>query len=175
MNCTGLRKTSLNQSGLSLIELLVALAITGLLATGIMASISQVFSVNSGSNARMQAIKQLEVTIDRMCRDIQMAQEIAETDIASDPDPNIFMVLKWTDWDNADNIVKYSLNHTTHELVRQSTQDQLNPVAQNIESVSVENLDNGNWKITIVAAVSGYKSATESRTFEVQPRCGTKQ
>jgi prepilin-type N-terminal cleavage/methylation domain-containing protein len=162
-----IKKIRLRQHGFTLIELLVALAITGLIVTGIMASIFQVISVSAASNARMMAVKQIEVAIDRMRLDIQMGQQISIND--SDED---FLITNWTEWDSATAYnVKYSWNSTTHQLSRLPSNGALNVFAKNIASRPVvSQLDNGNWNITIVVTVEGYKSATETRTFEVQPR-----
>jgi prepilin-type N-terminal cleavage/methylation domain-containing protein len=161
---TGIRK---QQGGYTLIEILVALAIAGLLATGILTSITQLFTVNASSNARMTAIKQIELAVDRIRMDMQMAQEIYD----SDPDnPDVFLVLKWKEWDNTLNEVKYSINTASHQLNRQPSQGALNAVARNIESVQTSELISGNWRVIITANVEGFKSAVESRTFEVQPR-----
>jgi prepilin-type N-terminal cleavage/methylation domain-containing protein len=162
-----LKKIRLHQHGFTLVELLVALAITGLIVTGIMVSISQIISVNAASNSRMMAIKQIEVAIDRMRLDVQMGQQISMND--SDTD---FLVSYWTEWDSATAYnVKYSWNPTTHQLSRLPSNGALNVFAKNIASRPVlSKLTSGNWSITIEATVEGYKSATETRTFEVQPR-----
>lgn len=155
------------QGGFTLIEILVALAIAGLLATGVLASITQLFTVNAISNARMTAIKQIELAVDRIRMDVQMAQEVYDSDPGN---PDVILVLRWKEWDNTLNEVKYSLNIASHQLSRQPSQGALNAVARNIESVQVSELASGNWRITITANVEGFKSARETRTFEVQPR-----
>jgi prepilin-type N-terminal cleavage/methylation domain-containing protein len=162
-----LKKIRLRQHGFTLVELLVALAITGLIVTGIMASIFQVINVSAASNARMMAVKQIEVAVDRMRLDIQQGQQIS----INNSDTN-FLVSNWTEWDSATTYnVKYSWNSTTHQLSRLPSNGALNVFAKNIASRPVvSKLDNGNWSITIVITVTGYKSATETRTFEVQPR-----
>jgi prepilin-type N-terminal cleavage/methylation domain-containing protein len=96
-----------NQKGFTLVELLVVVAISGILIIGVTSSIFQTLTVNASSTARMHAIKQLEQVIDRVRLDVQMAQQI---DINPDQyvDPNAFLILSWKDWDdNTLNVVKY--------------------------------------------------------------------
>jgi prepilin-type N-terminal cleavage/methylation domain-containing protein len=157
-----------NQKGITLIELLIAVAITGLLAVVIVTSIVQVLNINASSGSRMTAIKQVERSIDRIRMDVQMAQEIATTDI---DDPNVFLKLEWKEWDNTVNEVIYTLDPTSHQMNRRSS-GTVNIVAESIASVQVSQLAGGNWEITITATVEGMKPSTEIRTFEVQTRTG---
>jgi prepilin-type N-terminal cleavage/methylation domain-containing protein len=163
------KNKQLRQKGMTLIELLVALAITGLLVTGISVSISQVISVNSANSSRMRAIKEIEVSIDSMRKDILSGLQISVND--SDTD---FLVSNWTEWDSPTAYnVRYSWNSTTHQLSRLPSEGTLNVFAKNIASRPlISKLVNGNLSITIEATVEGYKSATETRTFEVKPRSG---
>jgi prepilin-type N-terminal cleavage/methylation domain-containing protein len=165
-----LKKLRSLQHGFTLIEVLMVLAITGIIAPVIVLSISQLFSVNASSISRMSAIKQMESIIDSIRPDIQMGQQI----VTSDPnDPNVFLAIYWTDWDNNQNNIKYSWNPITHELKRTPAKSALNAIAKNIASKPVvSKMANNNWSITLVATVEDYKSSTESRTFEVNPRSG---
>jgi prepilin-type N-terminal cleavage/methylation domain-containing protein len=164
------KNKQLRQQGMTLVELLVALAVTGILVTGISVSISQVFSVNAASKARMLAVKEIEVAIDSIRPDILSGHQI----LTSDPDPNVFLVSKWTEWDAPVAYdVKYYWDPTTNQLSRLPSEGTLNVFAKDIASRPVvTRLDNGNWSITIEATIQGYKSATETRTFEVKPRSG---
>jgi hypothetical protein len=146
------------------------ISVTAMLVTGISVSISQVFSVNAASKARMLAVKEIESAIDSIRPDILSGHQI----LTSDPDPNVFLVSKWTEWDSPTAYnVRYSWNPTTHQLSRTPSEGTLNVFAKDIASRPVvTKLDNGNWSITIEATVEGYKSATETRTFEVKPRSG---
>ena len=167
MKVSVIKKIGRRQKGFTLVEVLVAVAITGILATGIAVSISQTLGISASSNAKMQAIKQIEVAIDRIRTDVQMAQEISTSDLN---DPQVFLVLKWVQWDNTINEVKYSLDSSSHQMIRLPSTGTLNAVTKNMQSVQVVKLAGGNLSITLVATVEGYGSATESRTFEVQPR-----
>jgi prepilin-type N-terminal cleavage/methylation domain-containing protein len=156
------------QNGITLMELLIAVAITGLLAVVIVTSIVQVLNINASSGSRMTAIKQVERSIDRIRMDVQMAQEIVTTDV---DDPNVFLKLEWKEWDNTVNEVIYTLDPTSHQMNRQSS-GTVNIVAESIASVQVSQLAGGNWEFTITSTVEGMKPSTEIRTFEVQTRTG---
>ena len=73
--------------------------------------------------------------------DVQMAQEVYDSDPGN---PDVILVLRWKEWDNTLNEVKYSLNIASHQLSRQPSQGALNAVARNIESVQVSELASGN-------------------------------
>jgi prepilin-type N-terminal cleavage/methylation domain-containing protein len=163
-------KTRTRKSGFTLIELIITVAIVGLLATAISVSIFQIFKVNASSGSRMVAIKQVETAINRIRVDVQMAQVVENTDT----DPNVFLKLRWKEWDNTVNEVKYSVDPASHQMSRLLSQGSpLNPVstiviATNIQSASAS-VSGENWKIDIAAAVS---DSTEIRTIEVKPRPG---
>jgi prepilin-type N-terminal cleavage/methylation domain-containing protein len=164
---TMFKKTE-QQKGMTLLELLIAVAIIGILSAVLVTSIVQVISINASSGARMTALKQVERSIDRIRMDVQMAQEITTSDV---DDPNVFLKLKWKEWDNTINEVVYTLDPTSHEMHRQSS-GIVNQVAENIASVEINHLESGNWEITITATVEGMKPATEIRTFEIHSRTG---
>jgi prepilin-type N-terminal cleavage/methylation domain-containing protein len=164
---TMFKKTE-QQKGMTLVELLIAVAIIGILSAVLVTSIVQVISINASSGARMTALKQVERSIDRIRMDVQMAQEISTSDV---DDPNVFLKLKWKEWNNTINEVVYTLDPTSHEIHRHSS-GIINQVAENIASIEVIHLDSGNWEITITSTVEGMKPATEVRTFEIHSRTG---
>jgi prepilin-type N-terminal cleavage/methylation domain-containing protein len=163
-------KIRARESGFTLVEFIIAAAIVGLLAAAITVSIFQVFKVNTLSSSRMVAIKQVETAINRIRVDVQMAQLVENTDT----DPNVFLKVRWKEWDNTVSEVKYSVDPASHQMSRLLSQGSpLSPVntivvAEHIQSVAAEQAGS-NWSITIAADVSG---STETRTFEVKPRPG---
>jgi prepilin-type N-terminal cleavage/methylation domain-containing protein len=161
-------KKTEQQKGITLLELLIAVAIIGILSSVLVTSIVQVLSINASSGARMTALKQVERSIDRIRMDVQMAQEIATSDV---DDPNVFLKLEWKEWDNTINEVVYTLDPTSQEMHRHSS-GIINQVAENIASVEINHLESGNWEITITATVEGMKPATEVRTVEIHSRTG---
>jgi prepilin-type N-terminal cleavage/methylation domain-containing protein len=161
-------KVCQRQHGFSLVEIMVALALTGIIAAGIASSTFQIFSADANARARMAAIKQVELTIDRIRVDMQMAQEISNND---PHDARVKLILKWKEWDNTSNTVTYLLDNTC-KLSRSPAYGALNNVAGNIQKLQATELASGNWNIIITAVVEGYKPASETRIFEIQPRSG---
>jgi len=101
-----------NQEGFTLIEMLVALAITGLIGTGITMSIFQVFNINALTSDRVIAITEVENAGYWIRRDAMMAQNIiVDTEAA--------LTLVWAGYESAGNKVSYT--HADGELLRQVT------------------------------------------------------
>jgi prepilin-type N-terminal cleavage/methylation domain-containing protein len=168
-----LRSNRLNQKGFTLIEILIATAISGILALGISIAISQITTVNANSTARMEAIKQIELSIDRIRVDVQMAQEIYTSDPDPSPNANVFLALKWTEWNNTSHSIKYYWD-TTNQLSRLPSEGTLNAIAKNIDSRPAVVLPNSSYlRITLSATVGTYRPATETRVFEVKRRAGS--
>jgi prepilin-type N-terminal cleavage/methylation domain-containing protein len=166
------------QRGFTLIELIIAVAITGAITSGITMSIFQTFNYNARSNARMVAIKQVEEAIHYISRDVQMAQIIEPE---PDPDPDGFpLVLTWVEWEtNSQNVVTYSLDDSTNELKRHHTYDGGSTeliVARHVDTSSDDTyceFDETDWIFTlkITATVSGYpEDISETREVRVTPR-----
>ena len=105
-----------NQKGFTLIEMLVALAITGLIGTGIMISISQVINANHQVSSHMIAITQVENAGYWISRDAQMSQSIiADTE-------NLTLAWVGREYESAGdtyvNTYKVSYTHAGSELWR---------------------------------------------------------
>ena len=84
-----------NQTGLTLIELIVAMAITALVTGGITGSIFQIFAVSAQDNANMTAVKQVENAIHWISRDVLMTQIIEPSEGSGFP-----LNLTWIDFDD---------------------------------------------------------------------------
>ena len=96
-----------NQKGFTLVGLIMAIGVTGLISGGVTMTMFQMFDHSARSSARMTAIKQLESASLYINRDSQMAQTVAP----ADPDPDGFpLTLTWIDWNNNDSIVLAGLH-----------------------------------------------------------------
>ena len=151
-------------------ELLIAITITGIILIGISTMIFQVLTVKAMSANTVTVTKQVENALHHLIRDVQMSQNIGETETE-------WLVLEWT-WDDGDHRVAYEIeadrlyrNHTISGSPEARTL-----VAQYIDTGLI------NWellgeepadeivKITVAASVGGYKPASETRTIQVVPR-----
>jgi len=161
------------QAGFTLVELLVAVALIGILLPGITVAVFHVINVSIASSNQMQTLKDVESAIDQMRIDIQMAATISYGANQGFP-----LTLNWQEWDNNRNEVKYTL--VSGELQRKQTINNdtahatTRTVGRNIDSIAVNSPNGANTlNITITSRISGYKTAIETRTFEIYPRSGS--
>ena len=153
-----------NQRGVTLVELIIAVAITGIITGGITMTIFQVFGGNERTSNHMTAIRQVQNAGYWISHDTQMAQEVNDNPTA----PEV-LILTWTEWDNTAHQVTYTLQGT--ELWRDDSGQQLR-VAQYIESISCQ-FAGGKLTLTVTATVGGWKPASETRVYEIIPRPGS--
>ncbi len=98
-----LRKIHLRQNGFTLIEILVSVAITGLVGTGAVMTIGQIFPQNQRANERVQAIEQVESVAYWINRDALVAQTVAPDNGSGFP-----LTLTWQGVNGNNNQVIYS-------------------------------------------------------------------
>ena len=100
------------QQGFTLIEILIALAIAGVLFSGVTMATFQIFSNNTRNNARMTAVQQVQSGVYWVSHDVQMAQNIEPSGVTGFP-----LQLSWVEWETNDVYsVLYSLDQG--DLVR---------------------------------------------------------
>ncbi|MEE9583211.1 MAG: type II secretion system protein [Dehalococcoidales bacterium] len=160
-----------NQRGFAMIELLVALAITGLISGGLTMTIFQLLSGNAQSSNQMNVVRQVQNAGYWISQDAQMGQTITPDGGAT----GFPLVLSWTDWDGALNEVTYTI--TGEELSREhyidSVLDATTFVAQNITLIQVTQGADGKLTLEVTASVTGFRPASETRTYEITPRPGS--
>jgi prepilin-type N-terminal cleavage/methylation domain-containing protein len=108
------------QHGVSLIELIVALAIGSLISGGAVIAIHQILTASAQANDMQFAVSQVRAAEHWMARDALMAQNITYG-----VDSGFPLVLTWTDFYGDDHIVQYSLtampSGDLYNLTRQHT------------------------------------------------------
>jgi type II secretory pathway component PulJ len=173
MNFRRLVLTHRNEKGITLVELLVAMLVTGIISASITATVWQVFTINSRSLNHMTAIRQAQSAGYWVSHDALMAQSITTSGTAS----GLPMTLTWTDWDGTVHNVTYSIDGNSR-LERQGAS--VSSVASYIVPKSLTdsngtscNFTNGKLIFTVKAKVgSGSTAGTEIRVYEVTPRTG---
>jgi len=172
---------SRNQKGFTLVEVLVAIAITALIGTTISVATTQLFSVSVADKNRMEAIKQVENALHYINRDAQMAQTLSPTD------PDNFLVLTWNEWKEGVDTDASGPTGTFHEVTYKNDSGQLkrveiikpdpattetktNIVANKISDASSCSIANSVLTVSITATTGGFKSVEETRIMEIQPR-----
>jgi len=110
-----LKKINKNQKGFTLIELIVVIAITGLIISAITVTIFQLFSISARSDSHMLAVRQVQNAGYWISHDTQMAQSV-ETDGGTTGFP---LKLTWSnEWDSNTYEVVYNLIEADSELRR---------------------------------------------------------
>jgi type II secretory pathway pseudopilin PulG len=167
-----------NQGGFILIELVLSLALTGLIISGVMVSIFQVFNANRQVSSSMIAINQAENLGYWISRDAEMAQSI----IAGTRN----LTLAWGGWEYQSAgktcINTYKVNYipagneirrlqevTTYDSSGQSlgTVTGRMLVAKYITAITPEMVGSQLVAVLITASVGEFE---EARTYEITPR-----
>jgi prepilin-type N-terminal cleavage/methylation domain-containing protein len=119
----GLRRLAEGQRGFTILEMLVTLALTGLISLGASMASAQVLNETARNADYTTASRQAMNAIYWISQDAQMAQVTLGTDVFPDAGD---LVLTWTTWENEVDRVVYSLSGG--ELRRRYTVDDAEPV-----------------------------------------------
>ena len=172
-----------NQMGFTLIELMLAIAISGIITGGVTMTIFQVFSGNTRTSNHMTAVRQVQNAGYWVSHDAQMTQSVDDNPTA----PEEILRLTWTDWDGNEHQVVYSLLVADNKLQRAHvTKNASDVVIKNEVAIIAEYINpdqtscvftdtNGDdiddTLIFTVTATVGEQ--TETRIYEVMPRPGS--
>ena len=155
-----------DRRGFTLIEVLIALAITALIVSVVTMSIFQVFDINARSSSRMIAIKQVQNAGYWISHDARMTQQ--DPVIEKHGGQLESITLTWTDLDGNQHQVHYTIEGDS--LQRSYSVNAEEPsefiVAKNIDVIDCTFTD-GALALTITATSQG---ASETREYEIMPR-----
>ena len=163
-----LRFTHKQQMGFTLVEMLVAIALVGLISLGIAAAIMQVLTINVDASNHMIAIRQVQQAGKEVSKDTLQAQSV--TCDGSDGFP---LTLAWTGWEGPENVVVYTITED-NKLQRSHNINGARIIAKYIdpdpENTYCEFVD-GVLTFKVTATVGGGpQGASETRVYEVEPR-----
>jgi len=157
-----------NQKGFTMVELLIAVAITAVIVGSVTTVIFQVFTGNTRTSNHMTAVRQVQNAGYWVSHDVQMANSVNATGAAGFP-----LLLTWVKWeDGTSDNVTYAL--TSSQLVRTEKVGAGLPkttvVARYITQASC-NLTSGRLIFNVTATVgSGSLAKSETRVYEIVPR-----
>jgi prepilin-type N-terminal cleavage/methylation domain-containing protein len=100
----GIRLIHKDQRGITLIEMLIAVALVGLITGGITMTINQVLTINTRASSHMVALRQVQQAGKEVSKDALQAQHVDDN-----PSGGQFLFLCWTDWDGTKNEVTYTI------------------------------------------------------------------
>ena len=168
------QKKLINQRGFTLIEMLIAIAIAGLIISSIAAVIMQTVTVSAADSKRMEAVKQVENALHWIDRDAQMTSRNSLN--TNNPTlPNFPLKLSWINFDGEQHAVTYSIVSGVlqrSESVNGGTAS-VSSIAQHIVAASSNYTFDGRVLIVnLTSTTVGFGSASESRTLYVIPRVG---
>jgi len=156
----------MKQKGFTLVEVLVVLAVGGVLMTGLLLSIHNVVFGTGRTNSQVVALMEVNNTALRLKKDIQMAHTVV---LLSPPS---LVELGWTDYtgaqtENLTHSITYELSGT--KLLRTYDSGNTSIVGRNIASV-VFTEDGRVVNVVITATGSGFWQRSETLEFSVYRR-----
>jgi prepilin-type N-terminal cleavage/methylation domain-containing protein len=163
------------QKGMTLLELVIALAVISIIASLIATSIAQVQRLNSSNSKHMTAVKQVENALHYMNRDIQMAS-VFQSDLLTSSD--FPLTLRWTDY--LDNTGQHEVTYaiTDESLQRIETVDGTEQpprvVATHVDATnSGYSYDGESVTVDLTISLGGTRPVTESRSMQVSLRASS--
>ena len=171
-----MKKLHKDQRGLTLIELVIVIAITGLITAGITMTIFQVFDMNTRTTNRMVAVSQVQHAGKLVSEDILEAHPDM---IRDNPPGETFLVLGWTAQNGTVHAVNYTLEYMPasefqilwREHIIDGVVDSTTKVAEHIDLVQTSCVWAGGVLTFEVTATVGEQS--ETRIYKVKPRPGS--
>jgi len=160
------------QKGFTLIEVIIAIALTSIITGGITMTIFQVFDGYIRTSNHMIAIRQVQNAGYWISHDAQMAQIIEP---AVDPDPDGFpLTLTWAEWKNTVNQVTYTI--VDSELKRTHRSVSPEEPSTTVETVVAQCIDPEMTNCKFLGGVLSFQvtatvgSSSETRVYEITPR-----
>jgi type II secretory pathway pseudopilin PulG len=175
MKFSKLRLINKSQKGITMLELLMAFAVTAIITGGISATLYQMVIGSARASNHMTVVKQVQNAGYWVSRDAQAAQSVAVDEGEATGFP---LILTWTDWNDTLNTVTYTLDGT--ELRRDDGVEQ-RAVAQFVDvdpaktSCVFADTNGDTLKDTVIFRVtvaigSGLQQETETREYRIVPR-----
>jgi prepilin-type N-terminal cleavage/methylation domain-containing protein len=158
---------SKGRAGFTLIEIVVAMGVAGIILGAITSTFYQILMNNTRNTAHVMAVKQVENSLHFMLRDVQMAQVIETSGLNGDE----ILRLSWITWDESETQITYGWNSTSKKLTRvASTDGNSSTIGYAIETQPILTVDEGNLTIDLTCSIRG---SSERRVVVIKPRTGS--
>ena len=166
-----------DQRGFTLVELLVAIAIVGIITLGITMTISQIWTINVGASTHMIAVRQVQQAYKSVRNDVMQAQNVTEGANSGFP-----LTLEWTDLEpTTNNVITYTIidkNTDNPKLQRSHNSEGVRVIARYIDPEQTSCVwvpptppSKGKLVFTVTATLGGGpQEARETRVYEIEPR-----
>jgi len=167
-----MKKLKKGERGFTLVEMLIVVALIGLISAGITASIMQVLTINTRASNHMIAVRQVQQAGKEVSKDALQAQP---NKIDVNPSGG-FLALNWTDSEDLENEVVYTLEddelQRSHSINGTAQGTAPPVVAEYIDPAQTSCVWDGNVLTFTVTAIvgNGPHQATETRVYEIEPR-----
>ena len=181
---TKMKKLKKGERGFTLVEILVVLALIGIITGGITAAIMQVLTINTRASNHMIAVRQVQQAGKEVSKDTLQAQNVV-----TDGSPDVLLSLTWSEWATGNttgnnHTVTYSLEAMPSSELKKlqrshsinSTEPTVIRVAQYIDPNPAQTSCSWNnvtrvLTFTVTATVgNGRYGAIETRVYEIEPR-----
>ncbi len=159
----------LSEHGYTLMELVVATAVAGILLLGIMTFLTTTLVNNSIRSARADLLREAQLTLDVLTRDIRLSANVDETNRWEDdfsPDADITNGLGWVS-DESTLVLATVAEDIDRNILFQDATHYITHKNNNIYFV-----DNGSlYKRTLAAPIDNNRSASTCPADEASPSC----
>ena len=181
-----MKKLGKGQRGVTLVELVIVVALAGLVGAAITATAFQVFTFTTRISNQMTAIRQVQQAGFWVSPDVMMADPTDPSNIDVDPGDGKFLVLRWQAHDDTWHEVDYVLEgvpssdvavltreHYTGPSLDSLSLDSVTTVAQYIDPNATDTFCDWDGKALTFKVTATVGEQTETRVYEVKPRVGT--
>lgn len=162
----------MNQKGFTLIELVVALAILGIVVVGIVTSIFQIMQGRAQIAGKSVALADIDNAAHWLTRDIVMGQS---TDLEDGEPPTGNMTITWNDltgWAEAEESISHSAvyTHSGTQLLREyDSANNTTIVGRHLTDVGFS-IDDRLITVTLTSSPDGVRASTVTRRYLIRMR-----
>ena len=175
----GLASIHNDQKGFTLLELIIAIAIAGLITAGITVAIMQIMTINHRASNHMVAVRQVQQAGKEVSKDALQCQNVT-----CGADSGFPLTLNWTDWEGANYTVVYTFQTmpSSPDLMMLQRSQSINgtpqtpaplTVAEHIDSEQTNCVWNATAGTLVFKVTARLGTEIETRIYEIEPRPGS--